>query len=129
VADGGGKKWPDILTKYCTRLFIASIFEFQKKLAGTLGGKDHPVDSKLPDHALHGPGPSRKKPCCNGGKKAAGIIYTSVARHVNIFLVLVLSTFPMESASLMILLLFVGYTCKSRPWHFLPSITEKKWQP
>jgi len=36
------------------------------------------------------------------------IIYTSVARHVNICLALVLSTFPIESASLMILLLIVG---------------------
>jgi len=44
-----------------------------------------------------------------GGEKAVVIIYTSVARHVNICLALVLSTFPMESASLMILLLIVGY--------------------
>lgn len=43
------------------------------------------------------------------GEKAVVIIYTSVARHVNICLALVLSTFPMESASLMILLLIVGY--------------------
>jgi len=44
-----------------------------------------------------------------GGEKAVVIIYTSVARHVNICLALVLSTFPIESASLMILLLIVGY--------------------
>lgn len=43
------------------------------------------------------------------GEKAVVIIYTSVARHINICLALVLSTFPMESASLMILLLIVGY--------------------
>jgi len=43
-----------------------------------------------------------------GGEKAVVIIYTSVARHVNICLALVLSTFPIESASLMILLLIVG---------------------
>lgn len=44
-----------------------------------------------------------------GGEKAVVIIYTSVARHVNICLALVLSTFPIESAPLMILLLIVGY--------------------
>ncbi len=43
------------------------------------------------------------------GEKAVVVIYTSVARHINICLALVLSTFPMESASLMILLLIVGY--------------------
>ena len=43
------------------------------------------------------------------GEKAVVIIYTSVARHINICLALVLSTFPLESASLMILLLIVGY--------------------
>ena len=43
------------------------------------------------------------------GEKAVVIIYTSVARHINIGLALVLSTFPLESASLMILLLIVGY--------------------
>ncbi|MFP4226324.1 MAG: arsenic resistance protein [Desulfobacterales bacterium] len=43
------------------------------------------------------------------GEKAVVIIYTSVARHVNICLALVLSTFPIESASLMILLLIVSY--------------------
>ncbi|MCF8024974.1 MAG: hypothetical protein K9K82_05755 [Desulfobacteraceae bacterium] len=43
------------------------------------------------------------------GEKAVVIIYTSVARHINIYLALVLSTFPLESASLMILVLIVGY--------------------
>ncbi len=43
------------------------------------------------------------------GEKAVVVIYTSVARHINICLALVLSTFPLESASLMILLLIVGY--------------------
>lgn len=43
------------------------------------------------------------------GEKAVVLVYTSVARHINICLALVLSTFPLESASLMILLLVVGY--------------------
>ena len=43
------------------------------------------------------------------GEKAVVIIYTSVARHINIGLALVLSTFPLESASLMVLVLIVGY--------------------
>lgn len=43
------------------------------------------------------------------GEKAVVVVYTSVARHINICLALVLSTFPMESASLMILLLVLCY--------------------
>ncbi|MBU2550472.1 MAG: bile acid:sodium symporter [Proteobacteria bacterium] len=43
------------------------------------------------------------------GEKAAVIVYTSVARHINISLALVLSTFPLESATPMILFLIVGY--------------------
>lgn len=43
------------------------------------------------------------------GEKAVVIVYTSVARHVNICLALALSAFPLEAASLMILLLIVGY--------------------
>ena len=43
------------------------------------------------------------------GERAVVIVYTSVARHVNISLALVLSAFPLESASPMILLLIVGY--------------------
>jgi ACR3 family arsenite efflux pump ArsB len=43
------------------------------------------------------------------GEKAAVIVYTSVARHINIGLALVLSTFPLEAATPMILVLIVGY--------------------
>jgi ACR3 family arsenite efflux pump ArsB len=43
------------------------------------------------------------------GEKAVVIIYTSVARHINISLAIVLSTFPIASTSLMIMLLIVGY--------------------
>ena len=43
------------------------------------------------------------------GEKAVVIVYTSVARHINISLALVLSTFPLASATLMVLLLIVGY--------------------
>lgn len=43
------------------------------------------------------------------GNKAVVIVYTSVARHVNISMAVILSTFSMESAPMMILLLIVGY--------------------
>ncbi|GAB6904665.1 Arsenical-resistance protein ACR3 [Desulfosarcina cetonica] len=43
------------------------------------------------------------------GEKAVVIVYTSVARHINISLALVLSTFPLDSATLMILLLILAY--------------------
>ncbi|BBO74592.1 hypothetical protein DSCW_20090 [Desulfosarcina widdelii] len=43
------------------------------------------------------------------GNKAVVIVYTSVARHVNISMAVILSTFPMESVPMMILLLIVGY--------------------
>ena len=43
------------------------------------------------------------------GDKAVVLVYTSVARHVNISMAVILSTFPMESAPTMILLLIVGY--------------------
>lgn len=43
------------------------------------------------------------------GDKAVVIVYTSVARHVNISMAVVLSTFPIESAPTMILLLIIGY--------------------
>lgn len=43
------------------------------------------------------------------GDKAVVIVYTSVARHVNISLAVILSTFPMESIPMMVLLLIIGY--------------------
>jgi arsenite transporter len=43
------------------------------------------------------------------GDKAVVIVYTSVARHVNIAMAVILSTFPIESAPTMILLLIIGY--------------------
>lgn len=43
------------------------------------------------------------------GDKAVVIVYTSVARHVNISMAVILSTFPLESVPMMILLLIVGY--------------------
>lgn len=43
------------------------------------------------------------------GDKAVVIVYTSVARHVNIALAVTLSTFPMESVPMMVLLLITGY--------------------
>ena len=43
------------------------------------------------------------------GDKAVVIVYTSVARHVNISMAVILSIFPMESVPMMILLLIIGY--------------------
>jgi ACR3 family arsenite transporter len=43
------------------------------------------------------------------GEKTVVIIYTSVARHINISLALILSSFPLEQSSSMILLLLVAY--------------------
>jgi len=43
------------------------------------------------------------------GDKAVVIVYTSVARHVNISMAVILSIFPMESVPMMIMLLIVGY--------------------
>ena len=43
------------------------------------------------------------------GDKAVVIVYTSVARHVNIALAVTLSTFPMDAVPSMILLLIIGY--------------------
>ena len=43
------------------------------------------------------------------GDKAVVLVYTSVARHINIALAVTLSTFPLEKVPMMALLLIVGY--------------------
>jgi len=60
------------------------------------------------------------------GEKAVVIVYTSVARHVNISLALILSSFPVEQSSPMILLVMVAYVIQVPSLAFFAQKLGKK---
>jgi len=42
-------------------------------------------------------------------EKAIVIVYTSVTRHINISMAIIISTFPVESTGIMVLLVVLAY--------------------
>ena len=60
-------------------------------------------------------------------EKAITIIYTSITRHVNISLALVLSAFPLAQASLMILLIVIAYIMQVPSMAFYAQHYGKKF--